>query len=531
VLLLIPGLVHAEDWSTLFTAQDVRDRLSTAEGRQEALDFCHRLNISKVYVEVFRDGYQPDQQTLKTARDFFRESGLKVSGCVTTTGLGKPSSGWNVAACYTNRGNQERLSEVFRTAAKLFDEVMIDDFFFTDCQCSECAAAKGNLSWEQYRDKLMVEMARDHVLAPARAVNPQVKVILKFPQWYDAFQDRGYVVDEETRLFDRVWVGTELRDPSSDEWGHKQQYTGYFIYRWLKGIGQEKTGGGWFDPYGTNPVNYLDQALITILAGAPETFLFHYGELNSPECKGQIDALAAHRASLDKLSSLVGKWEGIPTYKPISSEPGSEAYIFDEIGMLGIPLLPTAEFPEKSRVALFTTHVLKDTQFVPKLLAFLKASGTAFLSEGLAHELTADPRLPSTTSLNLAKGQFLRTVPEGEGKLIIFSDALPKLAYVDSQNRVAQPTAAEWDALHALRKEVEQFTPTSIDAPPRVAVFPLGGKVAVANFTELPVACHLTGLGGMVSRFNQVYEFGGASLASDRTTLRIPPHGMIMVEQ
>ncbi len=219
-----PG--QAVEWSTLFTAQDVRDHLSTEQGRQEALEFCRKMGITKVYIESFRDGYQAEEATLKTARDFFRQAGLKVSGCVTTTGIGKPSTGWQVAACYTHRQNQERLESIFRFTAALFDEIMIDDFFFTDCECSECAAAKGALSWQQYREKLMLQISRERVLGPAHAVNPNVKVIIKFPQWYDRFQERGYVPDQEAAIFDRIWVGTELRDPASDEWGNKQQYEG-----------------------------------------------------------------------------------------------------------------------------------------------------------------------------------------------------------------------------------------------------------------------------------------------------------------
>ena len=228
-----PQALRAIDWSTLFTAQDVRDHLSNEKGRPEALEFCRKMGISKVYVETFRDAYQADEQALKTARDFFRQAGLKVSGCVTTTRFGKPTTGWEVGSCYTHRANQEHLASIFSFTARLFDEIMIDDFLFTDCQCSECAVAKGAMSWRQYREKLMLEVSRDRILGPARAANPQVKVILKFPQWYDLFQKRGYIVDKETALYDRIWVGTELRDPSSDEWGHKQQYEGFFIYRWL----------------------------------------------------------------------------------------------------------------------------------------------------------------------------------------------------------------------------------------------------------------------------------------------------------
>jgi hypothetical protein len=529
-LLQVPRPAWAVDWSTLFTAQDVRGHLATPQGRAEALEFCRKMGISKVYVEAFRDGYQADAETLRAARDFFRQAGLRVSGCVTTTGLGKPSSGWRVAACYTNGKNQEHLEAIFRFAAGIFDEIMIDDFFFTDCECSECTAAKGALSWRQYREKLMLTMSRERVLGPARQVNPQVKIILKFPQWYDQFQERGYVVDKEAALYDRIWVGTELRDPSSDEWGHKQQYEGFFIYRWLAEVGGAKTGGGWFDPYGTNPAIYLDQALTTVLAGAPEVFLFHYGDLILPEYRAQAEALAERRQEYETLSKFVAGWGGIPAYKPPSSDPGNEEYVFDQIGMLGIPLLPTARFPNKARAALFTTHALEDTEFVPELTEFLRGGGTALMSEGLGYRLNGDPRLPVQESLDLKKGEYLKAVAAGHGKVVMFSEALPRLTYVDAQNRVAQPTLEVRQALEGLRQSVSEFTVTLPDAPPRVAVFPLGGRVAVANYTELPVACRLAGLAGMARKYVKVFSTAGAMLASDGATLRLPPHAVLVVE-
>ncbi len=528
--LALPTGLRAVDWSTLFTAQDVRDHLSSEKGRAEALDFCRKMGINKVYVETFREGYQAEEQTLKAALDFFRQAGLKVSGCVTTTRFGKSTTGWDVGACYTNRANQEHLASIFSFTAKLFDEIMIDDFFFTDCECSECAAAKGTMSWREYREKLMLRVSRERVLGPARQANPNVKVILKFPQWYDDFHNRGYVVDKESALYDRIWVGTELRDPSSDEWGHKQQYEGFFIYRWLSEIAGEKTGGGWFDPFGTDPNFYLDQAYVSVLAGAPEIMLFHYGSLTSTEHHAQAELLAGRRTELDSLSKFAEGWMGIPAYKPPSSDMGNEAYIFDQIGMLAVPLAPTAKFPEGARAALFTIHALEDTEFAAKLGNFLKAGGTAFVSEGLAHRLSGDPRLPTEESLELPKGKYFQTLDVGGGKVAVFSDALPRLTYVDAQNRIAQLTPALRESLEKLRKAVADFTATSFDAPPRVAVFPLRGRVAVANFTELPVNCRLAGMGGMVSRFKQVFATQGAQLGPDRVTVRMAPHTLVIVE-
>ena len=302
---------RATEWSTLYTAHQVRDRLSTPEGRAEAIDFMRRMGVTKVYLETFRDGYQAEPNTLKASRDYFRQAGLKVAGCVATTGLGKPSTGWKVVACYTNRANRERLASIFRFTAGLFDEIIIDDFFFTDCECSECAAARGRMSWRQYREKLMLEVSRDSVLGPARAVNPGVKITLKYPQWHDKFQDRGYSVAEESGLYDRIWTGTELRDPSSDEWGHKSQYEGFFLFRWLSDVAGAKNGGGWFDPYGTDPTFYLDQAYITVVAGAPEVFLFNAGDLDT-NFSARAEAFAAHRTELESLANLASNWQGIP---------------------------------------------------------------------------------------------------------------------------------------------------------------------------------------------------------------------------
>ena len=530
LILASPGPLAATDWSTLFTAQDVSDHLSTAQGREQALAFCRKMGLSKVYVVTFRATYQADASTLRAARDFFRQAGLRVSGCVTTTRFGKPTTGWEVGACYTNRANQEHLASIFRFTAELFDEIMIDDFFFTDCECSECSAAKGSMSWPQYREKLMLEVSRDRVLGPAREANPSVKVILKYPQWYDNFHNRGYVVDKETDLYDRIWVGTELRDPSSDEWGHKQQYEGFFICRWLTEIGGAKTGGGWFDPYGTNPTFYLDQAYVSVLAGAPEILLFHYGSLVSPQYQAQADTFAGHRAELESLAKLVGDFRGIPAYKPPSSDPGDESYMFDQVGMLAIPLIPTARFPKGARAALFTEHALDDPEFVPELEDFLDAGGTALISSGLGRRLDADPRLPTQESLKLEKGGHLRTVKAGAGRLVIFSVELPRLTYVDSQGKVRPPTPELSKALQELRQVVSEFTVTSLDAPPRVAVFPMGGRAAVANFTELPVACKIKGLDGMARKYKAAFATEGAWLEKDGATLRLPAHGLLVVE-
>jgi hypothetical protein len=179
---------------------------------------------------------------------------------------------------------------------------------------------------------------------------------------------------------------------------------------------------------------------------------------------------------------------------------------------------------------MFAEYAMHDPQFVPELKRFLENGGTAFLTEGLAHRLNLDPRLAAYGSLELPKGQLIETKKAGPGQIVIFSDALPDLAKVDSEDRVEQLTPDLRAALNQLREAVGNFTPISPDAPPRVAVFPMGGRVAVMNYTELPVACHVE-MGGMASTMRtQVFAANGATLASDRETLRLPPHSLIVVE-
>src|SRR4030042_1279264 len=154
---------------------------------------------------------------------------------------------------------------------------MIDDFLFTDCECDQCKTARGDKSWADYRCDLMVQVGRERILGPARAVNPNVKVIIKYPQWYDNFHNRGYEVVRQSADYDRIWVGTETRDPDNQRWGRKAQYEAYYIMRWLGEIGGAKTGGGWFDPYGTTENTYVEQARQTVLADAKAMLLFCYG--------------------------------------------------------------------------------------------------------------------------------------------------------------------------------------------------------------------------------------------------------------
>lgn len=101
------------------------------------------------------------------------------------------STHWNIIACYTDLPTQARIESIFEFTAGLFDEIMIDDFWFTDCACAECDTARRSRkvtigervydvsgdSWEDYRAELMVRLSRDRVLAASKRINPQARLI------------------------------------------------------------------------------------------------------------------------------------------------------------------------------------------------------------------------------------------------------------------------------------------------------------------------------------------------------------------
>jgi hypothetical protein len=405
---------QVHQFSTLFTAQDVRDRLSDDAGLAAAIDWCRKTGVTKVYLETFRDGYQAERAALQKAKERFSAAEFEVSGCVTTTNVGKPGTGWKLLSCYTDFATQNRVQSIFEYAAGLFDEIMIDDFWFTDCTCPQCDAARrlqtvnlagrtfhvAGQTWEDYRRELMWRLSRERILAPAKRVNPNVRVILKYPEWYDRLQERGYDVVRETADFDKIWVGTETRDRDQ---GGSVPYQAYFIMRWLGALAGKKAGGGWYDPLKTTPSTYLEQARQTVLAGARESMLFCYGALGRASGPADVEAL---RASIPELLATAEQMRlrpavGIAAYKPPNSYGPDEPYVFGYAGMLGLPLLPTDRFPEEAPAAFFSTHALKDPNLILKLTMYILSGRPTLLTDSLAEQL--DPQVVKARNVRILR--------------------------------------------------------------------------------------------------------------------------------
>ena len=443
-------------FSTLFTAQNVRDLLSDQAGLDEAIQWCKQTAVTHVYVETFRNKYTAERSALERAKAAFEDAGIDVSGCVTPTQVGKQSTGWNIIDCYTDIPTQQHLQEIFEYTASIFDEIMIDDFLFTDCECEECRSARGDKSWPEYRCDLMVQVSRERILKPAKAVNTDVKIIIKYPQWYDNFHNRGYEVVRETAEYDKIWVGTETRDPDNPRWGHKAQYEAYFIMRWLGSIGGEKTGGGWFDPYGTSPPTYVEQARQTVLADAKEALLFCYGSLLKDTGPANVEKLRTEIPALFDLAEVVrGKSiKGVLAPKPPNSEPHNEQYIFDFVGMLGLPLVPGADI-EMAESVFLSVHALKDPELVAKMKKMMDAEVPMLITNGLRDRLKDQIALEGDNVQILEVGENLWSLTE-----------MDRASLLSLRNKMLKPFGI------------------TFDAPAKVALYLMGDNVVIENFND-----------------------------------------------
>ena len=350
------------------TSQQVEQLAADKEPRTRAWDTISRMGVTKLYIEVYRGGHAVSREHLVFVRDWLRKEGIEVVGGIATVPGGdfgvrqEGPLGW---FNWQNEKTQRDLERIIRTTADIFETFIIDDFLCTADVSAESQAAKGDRSWGQYRRALLTELAGSVFIRPAKEVNPNITMIVKYPQWYDRFHLFGYDTQTLPRLFDQVWVGTETRGRNTRRYGFVQPYEGFVNYRWLADVAGSKIGGAWFDHGDCAEHDFLDQAYTSVLAGAAELVFFSFGNL--VEGHPDHEKVIAQFDRLADLAAFVRKHPvvGVPAYKPPNSDPAGDMYIMDFIGMLGVPLVPVHAFPRSAPVIFLPAQAAAD----PNLLS------------------------------------------------------------------------------------------------------------------------------------------------------------------
>jgi len=375
--------------SIYITAHAVQNLLSDETGRREAISLLRCNGITKAYIEVYRGGLVIEKELLEDVRDFFEENQIETVGGIATVpgkdfGVRQEAQlGW---FNWQNPKTQADLKEVMIMSAEVFDEFIIDDFLCTTDTSLESKTAKGDRSWSQYRRDLLTELSETVFIGPAKSINPDIELIIKYPQWYDRFHLFGYDVENKNALYDKVWVGTESRGQYTQRYGFVQPYESFVSYKWMKSLAGDKMGGAWFDHGDCDENDFIEQAWQSVLAGAREIVLFNYFNF--------VNGHRGHhllRMQYPQLADLAVKVasepvKGVMGYKPPSSDAHGDLYIMDFIGMLGIPLIPVSSYPDNAGVIFLPTQAAADTGILAKIEKSIAGNATLIFTTGfLAH--------------------------------------------------------------------------------------------------------------------------------------------------
>jgi hypothetical protein len=371
-------------------------------------NLTRNLKIDKIYIEVMRNHTLVDETGLEKLKKFYQDQGVQVCGglaySVTET---NGYQGFD----YANPENREFAKKAVELAARHFDEILLDDYFFFDRKTDYDIKAKGKKSWTQYRLETMREAAEDLIVKPAKAVNPKCKVIIKMANWYDQYAGMGNDTEKVPLIADGMFAGTESRLWVGQE-QHLQPYLSYDIMRFMDNLKPGLNKGGWVDQGGANPIDrYSEQLLDTVFARCPEMCCFNYSgmlfgiwpnaisdrtwadqptSLNLAEVQKTLgpddgdptfaDIAAYTLGQVDKVLVHVGRPAGIKTYTPHHAT--GEEFLHDYLGMIGLPMDIFPQFPTNADMVLLTEQAKSDPNIIQKIKAQLEAGKSVCVTSG-----------------------------------------------------------------------------------------------------------------------------------------------------
>jgi hypothetical protein len=399
------------------TAQNMVN-LSEKALRRQLEFFNSYCGCDKVYLEPYRDGTMIPPEQLSMLIRVFNENGIEVSGALTTTCNDLTSDDedkYRFAGtyCYTNKEMRAHLVKTVEYAASHFDEIILDDWFFTYCSCDECREAKGSRSWEDFRTALLAEVSENLIVKKAKAVNPNCKLIIKYPNWSEAYQESGYNPDVQRHIFDLIYTGTETRDTASSD-QHLPRYLSYSLTRLMENYAPGRNGGTWFDPYGCTPIDcYLEQGYLSAFARAKELTLFCWGSLYKNRV---VTPLGLQLGIIDKFLDKAGNPIGTPCYLPCNAQ--GEDHLEDFLGMVGVPLEPVPDFPCDAKAVFLTVQAHKDPDIIEKIRKFVVSGGKVIVTSSFMIEALENHKgIEELTSIRYRGRRFRTNQFKGGGVL------------------------------------------------------------------------------------------------------------------
>ena len=291
---------------------------------------------------------------------------------------------------------------------------MLDDLYFFNTKSDADIAAKGRQSWAQFRMRTMDEVSRDLILKPAKAANPNVKVIIKFPNFYPSFQEMGFDLKNQPKIFPEIWTGDETRyAPTTDQ--QLRPYESYEIFGYFENIAPGRNGGGGWIPSpcststatpvssGTRFSPRLPRSIssstrtccesptrATAMPGSgcrlrSTTSTWRAVLRGFPGMPGARDPLLADAVEyalrkVDDAAGALGEPVGLAIYRPYDST--GEDFLPETAGMAGIPIEMYPQWPQAGTVFL-TQAAATDPNIVPEIERHLRGGDNVIITSGL----------------------------------------------------------------------------------------------------------------------------------------------------
>lgn len=375
------------------TAGTLLSELSTPAGREAAAARLRDSRFRRVILEAYRGGDIVGEDALREARDYFSGQGFAAMGGLMPVwgkDFGKCGEGVelrNPFFCYSHEETPAAIEGEIRKLARVFDQVVIDDAFLTGCRCPMCREKRGERDWGVFRRELLCGVAR-RWMAAAHQENPRVRLTVKFPQYYDRCQRFGYDQQRFPEIFDAVWVGTETRDPATADYGYVEPYQGYFNTRWMQACAREKFECAWFDYLDCDEQLFYDQAVTTFLAAPPDVTVFCYShELFGG---GKMARLTQAVPLLGRFRQMAIEPRGVHVLKPPNSDGEKDLFVFDNLGMIGIPCVPVTQLETSMHSVIVPAHGADDPSMPSAAAAIVEAGGTVIATFNALHRMSGD---------------------------------------------------------------------------------------------------------------------------------------------
>ena len=363
---------------------DIKDVKDFEEFDRKFSKITEHLKVGRVYLEDFRSQKWIDKEQLLKVKAYFESKRIATAGGITTN---SQSADYNISLCYSSEEGREILRKTVAMNAEIFDEFIFDDFFFMNCRCPKCIEKRGNRSWSQFRLEEKKDIVENIVLKTAKEITPDVKVIVKFPNWYEDFNEVGYDIAMESELFDAIYTGTETRNPAYSH-QHLPKYLSYFFLRHLENVIPGKNLGGWFDTYECtyNLTSYLEQAYLTLYGKTKEVTLFCLSELmDITNYRLFVPAIGELLNEVDEYLDKLGNPVGAAAYLPSNTK--GEVLVHNYLGMCGIPLEPVIRYPEQEKVIFLAEGAAEDKEIVQKMQKSLLKGADVIVTSGFVRKL------------------------------------------------------------------------------------------------------------------------------------------------